>query len=442
MSTMDKNDVIIELKKLQGHLEDQFEAEERIRQCQYDLNTLDRRLEAEKDVRLAPTDRYTEKKAEYLKKQSITLSFPLILTIIGVGFIAVCALVYGLMNLFVKNDDWSVSELLRKYEGNYYMQYSDPLKYTLEFTSCDEKGNVEGTIEFKDGDTVGKFYIYGNITERGDNGYLVIMIHPGSWIEQPFGYSLGDMEVEVYDNYNVVRATEEKMALYADGYNAPNDEFAWKYSGGELEECPQKTRVEQYSTSAIVIVILTYPVLAFFLFKLLSNVDIELLTPKQKKVLSDLRKQDQANAAKNKQAIERAEAKAEAERKRVIAQCNKDITIAKGQVAKAERLVAEITIIAPEDKTLRNVETLIHLLTSGRADTLKEARDKLDIQNNERKAKFERDMQVLEMNNMIKDALAKAESDQICHNFNVMQEKRKQTKELEEINKKLDEYRN
>ena len=190
------------------------------------------------------------------------------------------------------------------------------------------------------------------------------------------------------------------------------------------------------------IVILTYPVLAFFLFRFLSNVDIEFLSKKQKKVLADLRKQDQANAAKNKQAIALAETKADNERKRVIAQCNKDMAIAKVQAAEAERLAAEITIIAPEDKTLRNVETLLHLLTSNRADTLKEALDKMDAQNNARKERLERDIREMERNNMIRNALAKAESDQICHNFNVMQEKRKQTKELEEINKKLDEYSN
>lgn len=543
MSTMDKNEVLIELKKLQGYLQKRSDAEERIRQCEYDMNTLERRLAKETDIPLKPTDQCEKQRAAYTP--NVYLSVRIIILFLVIGFIAVCALVYGICALFVKDDNWYDPNLLGIYEGYVYSQYSDPEEISFEFTSCDKKGKLEGIYRYGSGDSLREIEFWGNITQRDGKGYLFVTINYKE------NFSTAEVELLIYDDYNVIRGINRDLILYSPGHERPvlledlytpelikmysgqfepdqynkvgigdtkltfescdnegnvagvfeyvfekgsakwaftgkinekysdgalrlsldvtgelsgsdfrtytpnktmsvviyddyrslssSEGFEWIYSNGELESPPEKTRFESVATSAIVVVILVYPLLAFALFKILSNIKFEFLTRKQKKKLAELRKLDAENKKENQRNLARAKAMADVERKRVTSRCARESADAELQLAKYDNLVAEESILSPEDKNLHSVEFLIKQLESGRADTLKEALDKLDIHNENRKARFEQEMHQMQMNNMIRDAIAKAQSDQICHNFNVEQESRKQTRELEEIRKKLEE---
>jgi len=546
VSTMDKNEVIIELKKLQGHLQKRSDAENRIRQCEYDMNTLERKLAKDVDIPLKPTDQCATQRAAYTP--NINLSFRGIILLLGIGFIAICALVYGACALFVKDDDWSAPEMLREYKGYYYTSSDGVWDISINFTSCDKKGELEGTYKFIHGDNVGELYITGKITQRDNKGGAIVTITNGDWIQRPYGYTVADKIVQIYDGYSVIRGLGDDMILFAadgktptaldnlytpeiiktysgkynhdkkgvgdtklaisscddegnvvgvfevafeedwakwnftgkitekysdgslrlsfdlgykidgeylgsyrpsntmgiviyDDYNAlsSSEGFYWTSSGEELESQPEKTRLESVATIAVVVVILTYPLLAFLVYKILSNINFEFLTKKQKKRLAELRKLDAKNKEENQRNLARAKAMADAERERVSSRCTREIREAEIQIAECDRLIAGIGVLSFEDKNLQSVEFLIKQLESGRADTLKEALGKLDVYNDQRKASADNAARWYFESQQMANTLATMRTDQIIHNFNVEQEKRKQTKELEEIRKKLEE---
>ncbi|MBQ3012210.1 MAG: hypothetical protein IJD74_01575 [Clostridia bacterium] len=510
------------------------------------MNTLERRLKKETDIPLKPTDQCATQRAAYTP--NTYLSFRGIILLLGIGFIVICALVYGVCTLFVKDDDWSAPEMLGEYKGYYYTSSDGVWDISINFTSCDKKGELEGTYKFIHGDNVGELYITGKITQRDNKGGAIVTITNGDWIQHPYGYTVSDKVIQIYDNYSAIRGIGDDMILFAtdveaptaldnlytpeiiktysgkhtpynrgvadtklaisgcddegnvvgvfeiafedvwakwnftgkitekysdgslrlsfdlgakidgeylgsyrpsntmgiviyDDYNAlsSSEGFYWTSLGEELESQPEKTRLESVATMAVVVVILTYPLLAFLGYKILSNINFEFLTKKQKKRLAELRKFDAKNKEENQRNLARAKAAADEERKRVTARCARESADAELQLAKYDKLIAEHGILYSEDKNLQSVEFLIKQLESGRADTLKEALGQLDVHNENRKARFEQEIHQMQMNNVIRDAIAKAQSDQICHNFNVEQESRKQTRELEEIRKKLEE---
>ena len=122
-----------------------------------------------------------------------------------------------------------------------------------------------------------------------------------------------------------------------------------------------------------------------------------------------------------------------------IAACTSKLKHATDLVATYACECANITILNDEDKTIDNIEFLIHKLESGRADTLKEALQLLDEDAHRRKESNARAFWEFQESQRRAQEAANARADQIYHNMNVEYEQRRQTRELEKIRESLED---
>ena len=315
-----------------------------------------------------------------------------------------------------------------KFEPNTYLDLGvADARFIID--SCDDEGNVTGVFEytFKDGSAKREFT--GKITSKYDDGTVKLNIVRGKDISGGNFNSYipnNEISIEIYDNYRSFICSEN---------------MHWAYADGEYEEMPEKTRLESVQTTAVIVVILVYLVLTPITIILIvrNNIDISFYSPKQKRKLRELQAQDKKNVAINNEIIKNAKAQIEKDKLQLLPTYKKELKNAERRAEEYGQICSNATILNDEDKTLYNVNFLINALQSGRADTLKEALHLLDAHNTARNQQLW-NQTFAEINaKNISNAMANMQIEQISHNFRAQQELKKQTKELEEINRKLNE---
>lgn len=187
------------------------------------------------------TNHYEQEASKYIsikkaKKQRILNVFwtfaILILITLGVGWLC-------LSGVFTKSTYLHTPEIVKEYTGVYYSSVGDKHNAALTITSCSEQGDLEGYFEFSRAKVSGKYAIKGKVTSKSKEGYVTATIKAGEWIDRPSGYNpLRDMEIKIYDNFQVLRGSDYDMRLYAADYKQPTivtdletPEIVKEYSG-------------------------------------------------------------------------------------------------------------------------------------------------------------------------------------------------------------------
>ena len=122
------------------------------------------------------------------------------------------------------NEELYTPEIIQTYSGTYNTGNVEG-NAVVTITSCDQSGNLTGFFEFIVGNTYGKYEITGKITEKKNNGNLVLSLTPGQWVIQPDDYTpLETMTVEITDEYQSFECSQYSMYWSIGG----NDEYSIK----------------------------------------------------------------------------------------------------------------------------------------------------------------------------------------------------------------------
>ncbi len=122
------------------------------------------------------------------------------------------------------NEELYTPEIIQTYSGTYNTGKVEG-NAVVTITSCDQSGNLTGFLEFIVGNTYGKYEVAGKITEKKNNGNLVLTLTPGQWVIQPDNYTpLETMTVEITDGYQSFECSQYSMYWSIGG----NDEYSIK----------------------------------------------------------------------------------------------------------------------------------------------------------------------------------------------------------------------
>lgn len=160
-----------------------------------------------------------KKKGNFTKK---LIGWVITLGIIGAlfGFVVWPKMIYPNM----ASEDLYTPEIIQVYSGSYGTGRTEG-NAVVTITSCDQSGDLTGFFEFIVGNTYGKYEITGKITEKKNNGNLVLSLTPGQWVIQPDDYTpLEMMIVEITDGYQSFECSQYSM-YWAVG---ENDEYSIK----------------------------------------------------------------------------------------------------------------------------------------------------------------------------------------------------------------------
>lgn len=109
-------------------------------------------------------------------------------------------------------DSLYTPEIVRGYNGTYYVPGGTKGEAMITISSCDESGIVKGYFEFFADDSYGKYTFSGEITSKKNNGDTVFTINPGQWVIQPKDFNMLDaMEVEITDDYKSLQCSFYSM---------------------------------------------------------------------------------------------------------------------------------------------------------------------------------------------------------------------------------------
>lgn len=227
MSNVKNSAEIQELKVLREHLKNWESAKSTVAYYEQEISKAKSRSSKDVKVTNAPTDQREREYNKYKGEQSartgticgiiIAIS---IIVLIAMGICWIC-----MSGIFVKDTYLQTPEIIREYAGEYYMISGHKMNSRLNITSCNKKGVIEGTYEFYGNDQYtgkyvsGKYSVKGKITGKSKEGYVNATIKFDSWIEQPAGYrAFEEMQIKIYDDYQVVRCFSNNMCLYATDY--------------------------------------------------------------------------------------------------------------------------------------------------------------------------------------------------------------------------------
>ena len=139
------------------------------------------------------------------------------------GFVIWPKLIYPNMS----NDDFNTPEIVQSYCGSIdkdSSRYNDEIyNYIFTISSCDGNGNLQATCEWVHEKDYGKYTLTGKITEKKNNGNVMIDFVANQWEYQPEGETWFDrLSVEITDNFTKFSSNEITL------YSGTNDEFEIK----------------------------------------------------------------------------------------------------------------------------------------------------------------------------------------------------------------------
>ena len=118
----------------------------------------------------------------------------------------VCALTYfyiwpKIIYPNMTDENLYTPEIIQVYSGSYSTGQVEG-EAVVTILSCGETGNVTGYFEFIVDNTYGKYEIYGQISEKKNNGNLVLTVQAGQWLVQPDNFvPLETMRVKISEQY-------------------------------------------------------------------------------------------------------------------------------------------------------------------------------------------------------------------------------------------------
>ena len=327
--------------------------------------------------------------------------------------------------------DLNTPEIINTYSGKFDPGIGYVSDASITIQSCDASGKVVATFEysFKEGYFQGddKWKLDGQITNKYDDGSVIIEFVPTEAIYNNYQlYDAETMTVEIYDNYRSVESDEGINWYYED-------------TGFAKDPDPLTTPTHTAFKASAPIVFPVLIALIVVVYVILSRQKTDVLTNAQKRKLDELNAQDAKNRQENQKAQQIAMEKESERKQSEIVACTSKLNHAADRVAMYAYECANVTILHDDDKTVDNIEFLIHKLESGRADTLKEALHLLDDEKERRKERNARAFWEFQESQRRAQEAANARADQIYHNMNVEYEQRKQTKELEKIREYLED---
>ena len=438
MSNLSKIETLAKLRELQGNLYELESAKREIASCKEAIKDL-KNQEAKPE--LLRTDNYSSKRREFESKKEEHRTRRFFITI-GIVFLGICLLMLLLGELLYVGPDWSTPEIIGKYSGSYHEPYYK-MNAILNITSCNKRGEIEGTFEyFGEENTLlsslyGKYSIEGKVQKKGENGEIIAIIEFDEWIERPGGeYPLEDMEIKIYDNYSTVQNLDYEMILCTEGKELPTSFVSPEIEGNYQEDGGEH---QSFKNTLAGVFTLGYFVFVVVLAIVVFGAKFVILSKAQKKTLAELTKLDKDNKRKNEDIIKKAEQDFESEKNWKISQYTSRLNSARQRESQYEKLCNQSDIIDERDKYLQCVNYLIDQLSTGRADSLKEALIRYDNYRHQLNEDFARQQKDWWNSQNQAQALANMRDVQTARNYHIQEELKKQTRELEEINKRLKE---
>lgn len=401
--------------------------------------------------------------------------------------------------------DLETPEIIRSYGGTYtttpntYSTIKDHIGI-ITISSCDANGNVKGFLEydshstFGHTDTLGKYAINGQITEKYDSGAVCITLNAGNWIKQPSESSkpmLEEFPIIIFDDYSKLSCQpyyanwtldttmddimpilenesaekyfkvlmENQMAeeeAISDLKAMLEDEGVSEESFTELQETLENDlreskepkllkRSEETSKQikTLLLLCLLTPVAGFILgFVLIMIVPTNSKAKKEK--LNKMIAQDKAAELENHRRYERRLAEKKKEADENIKMWSDEISTQRKISSELEKEIAANNVLAAKDKNLDAVDYIIDLIESRRADSVKEALREYDRFKAERSA---REAEYVKQHMAAFDTKYKAQQDyenyinQKIHNAKLEREAERQSDELKRIRKELEDRR-
>lgn len=324
--------------------------------------------------------------------------------------------------------DLYTPEIIGTYSGEFTPNTGKVGTASITIETCDASGQVTGIFDYSFEQGKGKWKLTGQITKKYDNGSLTLTLKPSEEIANSYMfYYPSTMEVDIYNNYKSFDSLEGMHWFYEDE--------GFKKNPDPAEKTPLQAAISQ----AAPIVFPAYIVVALVILIILSCRKTNSFTPEQRRKLDELLKQDDANKVKNENARRQRLAQAEQYKRAQLSTYTRELAEAEAAKAEYTRKCSQMSILADEDKTLANVEFLIQKLTSGRADSLKEALNLMDEDARRRRESWMRAEMAHQEAMLRARAEDDARRDQMYHNMNVEYQQRRQADELEKIRRALED---
>ena len=140
---------------------------------------------------------------------------------------------------------------------------------------------------------------------------------------------------------------------------------------------------------------------------------------------------------RNEGIIKKAEQDLEAKKSREMSQYMSRLDSARQRESHYEKLCNQSDVVSAKDKHISCVNYLIDQLSTGRADSLKEALISYDNYMHQKTNDFIHQQNEWWAQQNQAQALANMQNAQTAHNYHVRNELKKQTREMEEINERL-----
>lgn len=435
MSNLSKSETLAKLTKLQSHLNELESAQREIDSCEAAIKSLKKQTAEPKLLR---TDNHSSRYRE-IELEKEAHRFRRFFIPVALVFLGVCILSLLIGEFLYMGPDWSTPEMIGEYSGSYNKYYSS-MDATLDITSCNKKGELEGTFEFfgrEDTlfkDLYGKYSIVGTVQKKGENGDLIAAIRFDKWTsENPGETPFKSIEIKIYNNYTTLQNTDYKMILCKNGTEAPTS-FAPDEIEGSYQENGGRSSFQEIASVVLGLGLIAFVVVwAIVVF----GVGVVFLNRKQRTELAALAKLDRDNKRKNEDIIKQSEQDFASKQKETLSWYTSRLNDARQREARYEMLCNQSDAVSERDKHLSCVNYLIDQLSTGRADTLKEALAKYDIYSHQMAEDFRRQQNALWERQNRARALADMQNAQTSQNYRVRKELEKQTRELEEINERL-----
>ena len=319
--------------------------------------------------------------------------------------------------------DLNTPEIIGTYSGEFTPNTGKVGTASITIDSCDSSGQVTGVFEYTFEQGIGKWTLTGQIVNKYSDGSVILTLKPGDAIANSYMfYYPSTMEIEIYNDYRSVESREGMHFFYED-------------EGFKEDPNPVKTPVQQMVNKVAPIAFPAYIGVVLVILLILASKRTNVFTEEQQRKLNQLQHQDNENKIKNEEARKKKIAQAQRDKQRDLAEYQQMLRGAKEHVQECAYRCGRMRILADEDKTLSNVEFLIQMLESGRADSLKEALNLMDA-NNHRMDLYRLQRETAQMEAQRR---AQFEADQAWHNLNMEYEARRKNNELEKIRKALEE---
>lgn len=331
-------------------------------------------------------------------------------------------------------EDLYTPEIIKEYSGN--CKIRSTCAANISITDCDNSGRLAATFEYFLNDVPAKCEIEGQITKKYDDGYVEFDLyfpHSGyGWTIEPSDmyFPNGSQHFVIFNDFRSIECTDYYV-LYIN----------WFYEDEGFTKDPDKVEgpMDYIKKKAPLAIFVIYPVLVIIISIFIARKNPEKLTQKEQSELDRLTALDKENEAENDRLRKEYEIKKRDEcvLNSTRLQEKLDNLLYERSVLQAK--IDAITVLAPCHKKEYTVNFVISRLAGQYADSIKEALLQLEKKNKEDIAEIIRENERIISQRHQEEFEQKLLENQAAHNRAVEKELNKQTKEIEELRKNIED---